>query len=161
RSVARAQTRAVEAGLRNVRFVQSDVNQISTDQLFDAAVGRLILELVPGPVAVLRLVSRLVRPGGIIAFHEVSPAPALELSAHLALWSASASLIAQTLQLAGANIEMGIALYRIFQEAGLPAPRMSMEILLGSDPDFTQWIYDVLCSLRPQIQQLNLSLAGL
>jgi len=33
-----------------------------------------------------------------------------------------------------------------------------MEILLGSDPDFTRWIYDLLCSLRPQIQQLNLSL---
>jgi hypothetical protein len=33
-----------------------------------------------------------------------------------------------------------------------------MEILLGSDPDFTRWTYDLLCSLRPQIQQLRLSL---
>src|SRR5262244_843852 len=64
RSIARARTRADEAGLRNVRFTQSDVNQISSDQLFDAAVGRLILEFVPDPVAALRSVSRLVRPGG-------------------------------------------------------------------------------------------------
>jgi hypothetical protein len=33
-----------------------------------------------------------------------------------------------------------------------------MEILLGSDPDFTRWIYDLLCSVRPQIERLNLSL---
>ena len=38
---------------------------------------------------------------------------------------------------------------------------MRMEILLGSEPDFTRWIYDLLCSLRPQIHQLNLSLDGL
>jgi hypothetical protein len=36
-----------------------------------------------------------------------------------------------------------------------------MEMLLGSDPDFTRWIYDVLCSLQPQIQQHNLSLEPL
>jgi len=161
RSIARARTRADEAGLRNMRFTQSDVNQISSDQLFDAAVGRLILEFVPDPVAALRSVSRLVRPGGVVAFHEVSHAPVLALSAHLPLWSASASLIAQTLQLSGANIEMGIALHRIFQEAGLPAPSMYMEILLGSDRDSTLWIYDVLCSLRPQVEQLDLSLAEL
>jgi hypothetical protein len=33
-----------------------------------------------------------------------------------------------------------------------------MDILLDSDPDFSRWIYDLLCSLRPQIQQLSLSL---
>ena len=97
RSIARARTRADEAGLCNARFTQSDVNQISSDQLFDAAVGRLILEFVPDPVAALRSVSRLVRPGGVVAFHEVSHAPVLALSAHLPLWSASASLITQTL----------------------------------------------------------------
>jgi hypothetical protein len=56
---------------------------------------------------------------------------------------------------------MGLALYKIFQEAGLPAPTMHMEMLLGTDPDFTRWIYDLLCSLRPQIQQPNLSLETL
>jgi hypothetical protein len=36
-----------------------------------------------------------------------------------------------------------------------------MEILLGSDADFTSWTHDLLCSLRPQIQQHNLSLEPL
>jgi hypothetical protein len=53
---------------------------------------------------------------------------------------------------------MGLALHRVFQDAGLPAPTMHMEMLLGSDPDFTRWACDVLCSLRPQIQKLKISL---
>jgi hypothetical protein len=36
-----------------------------------------------------------------------------------------------------------------------------MEMLLGSAPDFTLWIYDLLCSLRPQIQKHNVSLEAL
>ena len=56
---------------------------------------------------------------------------------------------------------MGLALYGIFQEVGLPAPTMQMEVPLGDDPDFIRWIYDVMCSLRPQIERLNLSLRKL
>jgi len=158
RSIARATLRVIEAGLSNVSFTQCDVNQIASDQPFDAAVGRLILEFLPDPVAVLHSLTRLLRPGGIVAFHELSHAPFLALSTHLPLWTATASLIPQILKSTGANVEMGLALHRIFQEAGLPAPKMNLEILLDSDPDFTRWIYDVLCSLRPQIQLLNLSL---
>ncbi len=40
RSIARARARVVEAGLHNVSFTQSDVNQIQSSKPFDAAVGR-------------------------------------------------------------------------------------------------------------------------
>src|SRR2546430_15193283 len=43
RSIARARARVAEAGLRNVSFTQSDVNQIQSSKPFDAAVGRFIL----------------------------------------------------------------------------------------------------------------------
>jgi SAM-dependent methyltransferase len=157
-SIARARSRVVEAGLHNVRLMQSDVNQIAEGRPFDATLGRFILQFLPGPVAVLRSLSALVRPGGILVFQEVSYAPFLLLSAHLPLWSAAASFLHESIHRSGANTEMGLALHRIFQEVGLPSPAMRMEILLGSDPDFTRWIYDLLCSLRPQIRQLNLSL---
>jgi SAM-dependent methyltransferase len=161
RSIARARARVAEAGLRNVSFTEADVNQIANDKPFDAAVGRFILEFLPDPLAALRSVSRSVRPGGVLAFHEPCYAPFLLLSAHLPLWSASVSLIHQTLLRSGANTEIGLDLHRIFLEAGLPGPAMRMEILLGSDSDFTSWTHDLLCSLRPQIQQHNLSLEPL
>jgi ubiquinone/menaquinone biosynthesis C-methylase UbiE len=161
RSIARARARVAEAGLRNVSFTQSDVNQIPSSKSFDAAVGRLILMFVPDPVSVLSSLVRLVRPGGIIAFQEPSWAPTFAISAHLPLWSAAASLMCETFRRSGANPEMGLALYRIFKQAGLPAPALQMELPLGDDADFTRWMYDVISSLRPQIQELNLSLKEL
>ncbi len=161
RSIARARERVVEAGLHNVSFTQSDVSQIPDSEPFDAAVGRFILMFVPDPVTIVSSLVQLVRPGGVLAFQEPSWAPIFAISTHLALWSAAASLMCETFRRSGANPEMGLALYRIFQEAGLPAPAMQMEVPLGDDPDFIRWMYDVICSLRPQIQRLNLSLEKL
>src|SRR5947208_7620086 len=161
RSIARARARVAEAGLHNVSFTRSDVNQIASDQLFDAAVGRFILMFLPDPVAVLRSLSQVVRPGGVIAFHELSWAPFLLLAKRLPLWSAGASLVHETFRRSGANTEMGFALYQIFQEAGLPAPAMNLEMPLGNDPEFIRWVPDVLGSLLPQVQQFNLPLEPL
>jgi ubiquinone/menaquinone biosynthesis C-methylase UbiE len=157
RSVTRARARVVEAELHNVSFTQSDVSQIASPRPFDAAVGRFILMFLPDPVAVLRSLSQLVRPGGVLAFQEPSWAPTFAISTHLRLWSVAASLMCETFRRSGANPEMGLALYRIFQEAGLPVPAMQMEVPLGDDSDFIRWMYDVICSLRPQIEQLSLS----
>lgn len=68
-SMERARARVAEAGLHNVNFAQTDVNEIAgVEKPFDAAIGRFILMFIPDPVAVLRSVSRLVRPGGVLAF---------------------------------------------------------------------------------------------
>jgi ubiquinone/menaquinone biosynthesis C-methylase UbiE len=160
-SITRARARVVEAGFNNVRFTQCDVDQFVDDQPFDAVVGRFILEFVPDPVAILRSLSRLVRRGGVVAFHEVSHAPFLALSEHLPLWFATVSLARETLRRSGANTEIGPALHRTFQDAGMPAPSMRLEMLLGNDPDFIRWSYDVLSSLRPQVERFNLSLETL
>lgn len=71
----RGRERVADTGLHNVSFTQSDVHQIASDKHFDGAVGRFILEFVPDPVAVLRSLSQLVRPGEVLAFHEVSYSP--------------------------------------------------------------------------------------
>ena len=151
RSIARARTRVDEARLRNVTFTQSDVAAVASDAPFDAVVGRFILQFVPDPVDVLRSAARHPRPGGVVAFCEVSWAATLALSAHLPLWSSTVALIPPTLRRAGANPDMGPALHRVFQEAGLPAPSMQMEIPLGSDPAFTRRMSDLFATLRPQI----------
>src|SRR6266702_943525 len=88
RSIARARTRIAEAGLDNVVFTQSDVRQLPVDKAFDAVVGRFILQFLPDPVVALQLMSQLVRPGGIVAFHEPCWSPILPLATHLPLWSA-------------------------------------------------------------------------
>ena len=160
-SIARANARVAEAGLRNVSFTQSDVNRIVSDKPFDAAVGRFILMFLPDPVSVLRSLLKLVRPGGVLAFQEPTWIPLLASSARLPLWSKVLSSIHETFLRSGVNPEMGPALYRILQEIGMPAPAMHMETLLGSDPDFTSLICDLIHSLGPLAQQHNVSLEGL
>ena len=111
-----------EARLHNVSFIQADVGEVKCDLLFDAVVGRLILQFVPDPVAALRSLSTLIRPDGVLAFQEVSYVPYLALSAHLPLWFAVASIIHETFRRSGAKTEIGIDLFHMFREAGLPAP---------------------------------------
>ncbi len=170
RSILRAQTRVDAAGLGNVRFVEIDISRLpgagaaafeaaafSPSEFdaaeFDAAVGRFILQFLPDPAAVLRGLARVVRPGGVLVFQEVSYAPLLPLAGHLPLWSSCVALARDSVQRLGARPEMGVALHQTFQDAGLPAPTMRMDVLLDSTPDFTLWIYEVLRSLRPHIEQ--------
>src|SRR6266481_1788176 len=75
RSLDRARARVAEAGLHNVSFIQSDVSQITASKPFDAVVGRFILMWLPDPTSVLRQLSLVVRPGGVVAFQEPSWAP--------------------------------------------------------------------------------------
>jgi ubiquinone/menaquinone biosynthesis C-methylase UbiE len=157
RTINRAQTRAAEAGLDNIDFVTADIAEYSTDSMFDAVVGRYILQFLPDPVATLRSVAKRIRPGGVVAFQEGSWIPFLSLSAQLPLWYACVSLLHQAGARSGVNLEMGTDLHKAFQEAGLPAPHMRLEMELASDPDFTRWVSDSLRSVLPQIQKLNLS----
>jgi SAM-dependent methyltransferase len=161
RSIAKARTRADEAGLPNVTFTQSDVSEISSDRQFDAAVGRYILMYVPDPAAVLRSLSRLVRCEGALAFQDATWAPVLALSAQLPLWSGCASLIVEAFRRSGADPEMGMALYRVFREAGLPAPRMHLDVLLETSPAAVREILDIFHSLQPQIARSGLNVAPL
>jgi YVTN family beta-propeller protein len=160
-SIERAHDRVAAAGFRNVHFIQTDVNQLASDKPFDAAVGRFILMFLPDPVSVLRSVAQLVRSGGVLAFQEPSWIPMLALGDRLPLWSCVLRWIHETLLRSGANPEMGLALYPIFQEVGLPAPKMHLEIPLGSKVDFLRVIADLVCSLEPLAAQHGVPLEEL
>jgi len=56
---------------------------------------------------------------------------------------------------------MGLALYRAFQKAGLPEPKMHLEMRLGNDADFIGLTSDLLCSLLPLTEQHEVSLEEL
>jgi ubiquinone/menaquinone biosynthesis C-methylase UbiE len=157
-SIAVAKARVAKAGFRNVRFTQTDASQIRSDEPFDAAVGRFILMFLPDPAAVLRSLATLVRPGGVLTFQEPAWQAFLALASPLPLWWKVVSWIHETFRRSGVNLEMGPDLYRIYQEIGLPAPRVFLETPVGSDLAFTRVIPEVLESVRPLAKQHGVSL---
>jgi SAM-dependent methyltransferase len=155
--IAKAKARVTKARLRNVSFFESDVGQVASSERFDAIVGRLILEFLPDPSAVVSSLVRMLQPSGVLAIQDACWSPFLQLMAHLPLRSKCASLIYQAFQRSGANMDMELVLYRTFQLAGLPAPNMRIEIPVGVDPDFARWVHDLFCSLRPRMDQYRLA----
>jgi len=125
--IAKAEIRVAEAGLRNVTFLQSDIGEIERSEPFHAVVGRYILEFVPDPRAVVCSLSKMLRPGGVLAIQDACWGPFLHLTPHLPLRSKCAALLYKAFERSGANMNMELTLYRTFQEAGLTPPQMRAE----------------------------------
>ena len=157
RAVARATARMTKLGLKHVRFTQTDVADLLAEQPFDSAVGRYILMFLRDPASILRGASRVVRPGGVVAFQEPCWTAFLQACEPLPLWQAGATLMVETFHRTGTNTRMGPDLSAAFVNAGLPEPETQSDTLIGAE----RWMPDVIQTLAPQIQALNLPLASL
>jgi ubiquinone/menaquinone biosynthesis C-methylase UbiE len=156
-SIKRAADRVSESGLHQVSFTHGDVSQIPSSKPFDAAVGRYILMFLPDPVAIVRSLIEIVRPGGALAFQEASFANFQERAASLPLWALGGALAQETFKRSGTITNMEPVLPRIFQEAGLSVVSTKTEILEGAE----EWLTGILHSLLPQMRQFNLPLESL
>jgi len=157
RSIRRARTRAAEAALHNVSFMQCDVSQVAFENPIDAVVTRFILPFLPDPASILRSLSRLVRHGGVLASQELDWSQFVKHAQPFPLWSAATSLIDETFRRSGTNLYVGPGLSQFYQDADLPAPYTRTDILTGAE----EWMPDVLQSIRPQMKRFNLSIEPL
>ena len=68
-----------------------------------------------------------------------------------------ASLMVETFQRSGTKTNLGRELSQVFQKAGLPAPSMRTDVLVGAE----EWMPDVLQSLYLRMKDLNLNIEPL
>src|SRR4051794_30488720 len=70
-AIAAARARAHARSLRYVDFREGDPREMTFERPFDAVVGRYVLQFNTDPTAMLRKLAGHLRPGGVMAFHEL------------------------------------------------------------------------------------------
>jgi ubiquinone/menaquinone biosynthesis C-methylase UbiE len=158
-AIVRAKARAECRRMSNVQFVEDDPTLVRFDQGFDAIVGRLILMYYPDPVDALRKLLVHLRPGGIVAFQEFD---ATGCKSHPAspTYECCKNWIIRALQLSGANTNIGLELYRIFQSSGLPAPVLRLDGAISGGPTASyEMLAEVVRSLLPAIERFGIATA--
>ena len=157
--IARERTKAL--GLSSVTFVEGDARTVELDGGFDAVVGRLVLMYWGDATEALRRLAAHVRPGGVVAFQELDLDPAVVSRSvpEDALWSETGRLVIDAFAGAGMQTRMGRQLFGAFLDAGLPAPEMRDETLIGGGPDFAgyAWLAGVVRSLAPVMAKLAIA----
>ena len=143
-AIAAAQSRIKTLGKHNISFRQGDLDTLEVAQTFDAVVGRYVLVFNPNPAAMLRTAARLVRPGGVIAFHNpIGTAPVRTRSPRCDRCS---DWIVQTFKKVGTNPYIGQDLHSAFVRAGIPAPSMALRTLIGGPSDELSYV-DLIAEL--------------
>jgi ubiquinone/menaquinone biosynthesis C-methylase UbiE len=155
-----ARSRAKEQSLANVTFLESELSAMAFGQLFDAAIGRYVLCFQPDPAALLRKISHLVRPGGIVLFHEpdrkqMRSYPPVPTYDKISEW------IDETFWRTGMDVRMGIKLYSTFLAAGLAAPTMRLHATIGGAKawDEVHFEADVAITLANAMEQTGVATA--
>lgn len=160
-AVALANARAQDRGYYNVRFVQCEIMDCLPDPQFDAVVGRLVLMYTRDAAAAVRhLVSRL-RSGTLIVFQEFDTRSAGAVPA-APLFDGSIALIREALRAAGVDSDLGLRLRGVFEAAGLSAPQMRHEAVVGGGPGHPVFrvFTEVLRSLLPVVERFGLASAS-
>ena len=154
---------AVEVATRNaaaralpqVSFRLGNPAELSFDQPFDAVVGRYVLLFQADPSDMIRRLTKQLRPGGIIVFHE--PDWSFARSDPVApLYDRCCRWMIETFERVGTSTNMSKKLHQAFLAAGLPPPTMRMEAVIGDATSAAEWlraVADLIVVIAPSIEQ--------
>ena len=160
-AVSTAQERLRATWISGVRFLEGDLQTLNFDTPFDAVVGRFVLMYTPDPAEALRVLMPHLRPQGIMAFQEMDFS-VLPTSVPLSpLYERMMGWLRQTFELAGVELQMGFKLYGTYLEAGLSAPQLRMDTVLGGGHDFEgyQYMADYWRSFLPMMEKFGVATA--
>jgi ubiquinone/menaquinone biosynthesis C-methylase UbiE len=161
-AIAAAQERMNALGKRNISFHQNDPDAVEFGGKFDAVVGRYVLMFNQAPAGMLRSLAKLLRPGGVIVFHEtdwygVRSSPVAQMYDQCHNW------IVRTFKKVGANPHMGQDLHAAFVQAGIPAPSMGLQALIEGPTDdmvYVDMIAELAISMTPVMEEQGVIARG-
>jgi SAM-dependent methyltransferase len=159
--LAKARDRFAAAGIANGSFVPADFRRLHGTGSFDAVVGRFVLVYQADPVAALRAMLPHLRAGGIVAFQEWDAEQGLVAGCPSPLFDRAVGWVRAAFAGSGANLRMGLDLFPSFVAAGLPAPAMRAEAVIGGAEAgvhemLAGWVRGVL----PAIEEFGIATAA-
>ena len=160
-SIETAQRRAAAFGFENTSFNCADIAAYAPPEPFDAVIGRLVLQFLPDPIAIVKRLSGMLRPGGILALQEPTWKLWLTYTAHLPLRLSVTRAARDAFQAGDASTEMEQQLYQGFIAAGLHAPQLRVELPVGNSPEFRSLLPELLAALMPNITSRGLPIGHL
>jgi ubiquinone/menaquinone biosynthesis C-methylase UbiE len=151
-----ARLRAAQAGYANLEFIAGDAENPALDEKFDAVVGRWVLMWLNNPVEALRKLKSLVKPGGLVIFQESIFQDVLAFPASPVVEQVKEIYSVLNKLQPPDRQAMGLSLYKLYQQAGLPAPTLRVNAATGGGADWEgyQLLEDSLCSLLPALQKI-------
>ena len=156
-ALAKARTCAAAARTGNVRFVEADLTNMRLEGHFDAIVGRFVLMFLPEPIATLRSLAHYLRPGGVMVFQEPSWNAFFSQSKHLPLRTACGELLCEAFSKTGARPNLEVTLLHALSQPGFEAPQMRIDIPVVRNPEDSCWVYELLVTVRPRLQELGIA----
>ena len=157
-----ARARVEQAGLSHVEFVTGDAQTLDLGSGFDALIGRFVLMYLADPTETLRQLSGRVRPGGIVAFHEISFTPdRLPHILDTPLAEQMVDWVIGVFNQSGAHTDLAYRLYGTFVDAGLPEPHLEYTALAGGRPGWPgyRYIADSIQSILPLLEKFGIATA--
>ena len=155
--LAVARSRARDLGLSNVAFAEADLaaegevgGEVGGVGPFDAVVGRRVLMYLPDPVGVLRQVTRLLRPGGLVVVqeHDATMTPASRVP--LPLHGRVHDWIWRTVEREGANPHVGFDLRSLCRASGLAVAGLRAEAVVQTpETEYPHWPTSSTCHAPP------------
>jgi SAM-dependent methyltransferase len=147
-----AEQRRLQAGVRNVAFVEADVRRFRDDEPFDAIVGRLILFHLPDATDVVAHHLRALRPGGVVLAIDFDGG-SIRAEPPVALVTTIRDRVEAAFRSVGANPVVGARLALILRGAGaIDVTTFGVQSYLApDDPKGPAWLAGIVRSLEPLI----------
>lgn len=158
-AIAVAQQRAQAAGYSQIVFQADAIEDFVDHTGFDLVIGRYVLVHQTDAVALVRRATELVRPGGVVAFHEVSHRHPFASLPVVPLWEQVGEWLFTVFHAVAPHHAAADRLLGIYKEAGLPPPSLFSETPVAGGPDAPHyaWIAETIRSLLPKLVQMGLT----
>lgn len=120
---------------------------------FDLVFGRYVLMHQDEPAGMLRQASRLLRPGGVLAFHEVVVLDGFLTSPDMPTWERMNDYLVGSANTGLQCPDVAHGLVAYFSSAGLGVPRLFAESLVGeaATSAITTWFAETIRTVLPKI----------